>query len=125
MNFYKFLRNLHFDSRTRGGRIFKSIFFFILYAIATIGIVFGLVNVGENNTNQGLFGKTYNATYKLDIPLTATKSEARELTENAVERFTNYLLYKNIITNNITYSVEESKKSNENNKYYDAYIYVS
>ncbi|MDE5545158.1 MAG: hypothetical protein K2I76_00950 [Malacoplasma sp.] len=125
VNFYKFLRNLHFDSRTRGGRIFKSIFFFFLYAIATIGIVFGLINLGENNTNQGLFGKTYNATYKLDIPTTATESEAKKLTENAVERFTNYLLYRNVITNNITYSVKQSNKSNENNKYYDGYIYVS
>ncbi len=125
VNLYKFLRNFNFDSRTRGGKVFKSIFFFILYAVATIGIVFGLINLGENNTNQGLFGKTYNATYKLDIPSTASESEARELTKNAVERFTDYLLYKNIITNNITYSIKESSNSTDNNKQYDGYIYVS
>lgn len=114
-----FFANFNFVSRTKGGKVFKITFFFFLYAAAVVGIVFGLINLGKNNEKNGLFGNTYNTSYKLNLS-TTNEATAESLTKEATEKFTNYLVYKNINANNISYSV---KKNSSNG--YDGYIYVS
>ena len=115
----KFFGNFNFASRTRGGKAFKITFLFFIYAASIVGIVFGLINLGKNNENTGLFGKTYNTSYKLNLS-TSDEKTAESLTKEATEKFTNYLVYKNVSNNNISYSVKKNSSGS-----YDGYIYVS
>ncbi|RXY96862.1 hypothetical protein D8X55_02385 [Malacoplasma penetrans] len=120
LGFYNFFKSFNFASRSKGSKVFKSLFFFFLCAGSIVGVVFGLINLGENNRSQGLFGNTYNSSYRLDVSSATSESQAKDLASKAAEKFSNYLSYNNVKTNNINYEV----KSGSNNGY-EAYLYVS
>lgn len=119
-SFYKFFKSFNFASRSKGSKVFKITFFFFIYAASIVGIVFGLINLGENNTRKGLFGSTYNTTYKLDVSSATTEKEANNLAKKSSEKFADYLAYNNINATNMNYQV----KSTSSGKY-EAYLYVS
>lgn len=104
--FVKFLNFFTHSSKSAGHKIFKGFAIFLLYALATIGIVFGSINLEKENEKKGLFGESYTITYKLKTNETDANISLAE-TKEAAENFSNWLLYKGISNNGVSYEVKQ------------------
>lgn len=110
-------------SKTKGEKVFKITFIFILYALAIVGIVFGTINLQEKNDKKGLFGDSYTITYKLDTNTTDENTALKE-TKTAAEKFSNWLLYKGISNNGVSYQVKNETLNNSTTGYV-GYLFVN
>lgn len=105
------------SSKTRIGRVYKTIGICFLYILAIVGIVFGVLNFKDRDEKKGLFGNSYKITYKLDVDDT-NDSIALNQTKESADKFGKWLLYKGTSVNGISYEVKK-----ENNKNV-GYLYV-
>lgn len=111
-----------FESKSKAGKLSKGLFFFVLYALAVVGIVFGVLNLENGNNKKGLFGNSYTITYKLDT--TNDQQKAEQETKNAAKSFSNWLLYKNISNNGVSYEVKQEIISGSTSEYI-GYLFVN
>ncbi|MCF0217512.1 MAG: hypothetical protein HUJ42_00500 [Malacoplasma sp.] len=119
--FVHLFKYFNFSAQLKGGKAFRVIFFFLIYAVSVVGIVFGLLNLGNNNQKRGLFGNSYDVTYKVAIPNNYDEAQAKMLVDNTTQRFAKFLLYKGVVFNNI--ASETTLNSADNT--YTGNIYVS
>ena len=119
-SFFKLFSN---RSKSVGEKVWKTLFIVALYVLAIIGIVFGTINLETANDKKGLFGETYTVTYKLDTN-DNDLNKAKEETKTSAEKFSNWLLYKGISNNGVSYEVKQEKNSS-NQDVYVGYLFVN
>lgn len=115
------------STKSKGGNIFKFLFLFILYALAVVGIVFGAIHLADKDDKKGLFGSSYTITYKLDTD-PSDLNVAEQQTKTAAEKFSNWLLYKGISNNGVSYQVKQENRyinNTINQTAYTGYLFVN
>lgn len=90
-------------------KILKVFSIIALYILAIVGIVFGSINIGENNTKKGFYGETYAMSFSVDVSSATTSSEKTKLLQNDAEKFSNWLLYKNISNSGVQYEMKNDQ----------------
>lgn len=88
-------------------KILKFFLIAILYILSIVGMVFGSINIGENNTQRGYYGDSYVASYAVRLDNTLTTEEKEAELQTAADKFSNWLIYRNIINNGVQYELTD------------------
>ncbi|MDE5553423.1 MAG: hypothetical protein K2I67_02640 [Malacoplasma sp.] len=89
-------------------KVLKFLSIIFLYILSIIGIVFGSINIGENNSKKGFYGDTYVMSFSVDTSSAKTAVEKKSMLQNNADKFSNWLLYKNISNTGVQYQLDQS-----------------
>lgn len=90
-------------------KIFKILTIVFLFIASIVAMVFGSVNIANNNSQKGLFGNSYFMSFEVDLNK-KTKAEKENNLQNDAKAFSEWLISQNINNTNVEYELTSDNK---------------
>ena len=91
-------------------KIFKILTIVFLFIASIVAMVFGSVNIGNNNSQKGLFGNSYFISFEVDLNNNNTRATNEESLQSDATAFSEWLISQNINNTNVEYELNTSNK---------------
>lgn len=91
-------------------KIFKILTIVFLFIASIVAMVFGSVNIGNNNSQKGLFGNSYFISFEVDLNNNKTRATNEESLQSDATAFSEWLISQNINNTNVEYELNTSNK---------------